>query len=609
MSQIDEQEYEKPFDPTLYKKTFPFLAPHKKHMICASILILFISSTEALLPLFQKFALDHFITQGTTQGIWIFAGLYLFMLCLHVFMMYHYAIQAMSLDLKLSHDMKRAMFIKLQELSFSFYNRTPVGYTHSRIMSDTLRVGATMSWTIFDCIWQSTYLLSVFVAMLFLNVKLAFIVMIVIPFLAIITKIFQKKMLSHNRDIRKENAKITNGFSEGITGDKASKTLVIEEKNYKNFQKNTENMYHSSVKVASIHAFFLPLVVFFSSFVMALILSDGSAMVAEDIIEIGTLSVFITFALAIFEPVQNIATNISNFVSVQSSVERVFDLLEKEPEIFDTPEVVEKYGTVFAPKVTNYEKIQGDIEFRHVWFRYPDGHQDVLEDFSLTIPAGSTVALVGETGAGKSTLVNIACRFFEPTKGQIFIDGIDYKERSMLWLHSNIGYVLQTPHLFAGTVRENIAYGKLDASLEEIKAACRTVSADKVIEKLKDGYDSNLYESGDSLSTGEKQLLSFARAVLADPSIFILDEATSSIDTQTEQLVQNATDKLLENRTSFVVAHRLSTIKKADIILVIREGKVFEQGTHKELLAKKGYYYHLYKNQFEEDKAKEILDS
>lgn len=605
---IDEQEYDKPFSLEIYKKTFRFISPHKNHLVWAGILMIIASCADALVPLFQKYALDQFVTKGTTEGIWVFGGVYFVVVCLQMLIMFHYAIHAMSLDLKISRDMKREMFIKFQELSFSFYNRTPVGYTHTRIMSDTLRIAATMSWTVADCIWQITYLLSVFVAMLCLHVPLALLVMTVVPFLAILTHVFQKKMLKYNRDIRKENSRITNSYSEGITGDKASKTLVIEEKNFRRFQGQTQRMYHASVKTATLNALFLPLVVFLSSFVMAMVLTKGSGLVAEQLLEIGTLSVFITFALSIFEPVQSIAKNISDFVSLQSNVERVFDVLEREPEIFDTPEVVEKYGTVFEPKVINYEKIRGDIEFRNVWFRYPDGHEDILENFSLHIPSGSMVALVGETGAGKSTLVNLACRFFEPTQGQILIDGIDYKERSLLWLHSNIGYVLQTAQLFSGTVRENIAYGKLDATDEEIEAACKAVRADVVIAKLKEGYDSKVYESGESLSSGEKQLLSFARAILTDPSIFVLDEATSSIDTQTERLIQQATDTLLKGRTSFVIAHRLSTIKQADMILVIKEGKIVEQGTHASLLEENGYYAQLYQHQFSEEQANKVLN-
>ena len=284
------------------------------------------------------------------------------------------------------------------------------------------------------------------------------------------------------------------------------------------------------------------------------------------------------------------------------------DLLEQTPNVTDRAEVIEKYGDHFQPKKENWEKIKGDIVFEDVSFRYPDGKEYVLEHFNLHVPAGMNVAIVGETGAGKSTLVNLVGRFFEPTAGRILIDGVDYRERSQLWLHSQIGYVLQNPHLFSGTVRENIRYGRLDATDAEVEEAARSVSADEVVRKLKDGYDSDVGESGGRLSTGEKQLLSFARAILADPAIFVLDEATSSIDTATEQLIQKATQKLLKGHTSFVIAHRLSTIRNADLILVVKDGKVIEQGTHEELLARQGYYRNLYDKQFEEEEARRIFE-
>ncbi len=323
--------------------------------------------------------------------------------------------------------------------------------------------------------------------------------------------------------------------------------------------------------------------------------------------EIGTLSAFTSYAVGIFEPIQQIARILADIISAQANIERVTGLLEEVPAIQDSPEVVEKYGDSFVGKTENWEPIKGDIEFRDVTFRYPDGNENILEHFNLKIPAGSTVAIVGETGAGKSTLVNLACRFFEPTEGSILIDGRDYRERSQLWLHSNIGYVLQNPHLFSGSIKENIRYGRLDATDEEIEAAAQAVSADTVVQKLENGYDSDVGEGGDRLSTGEKQLISFARAVLADPAIFVLDEATSSIDTQTEQLIQSAIAHLLQGRTSFLIAHRLSTIRHADMILVVHDGKIIESGTHEELLRKKGQYFSLYTKQFEEEAAAEVL--
>ena len=348
---------------------------------------------------------------------------------------------------------------------------------------------------------------------------------------------------------------------------------------------------------------------FCSSLATAIVLARGGQMVKESLIQIGTLSAFTSYAIGIFEPIQQLARTIAEAISVQANIERVTGLLEVKPQIVDRPEVIARYGDAFHPKKENWEPIRGDIEFRDVSFRYPDGEEEVLQHFNLKIPAGSTIAIVGETGAGKSTLVNLACRFFEPTEGQILIDGRDYRERSQLWLHSHLGYVLQSPHLFSGSVMENIRYGRLDASDEEVIAAAKAVSADQVVEKLENGYQSDVGEGGDRLSTGEKQLISFARAVLADPRIFVLDEATSSIDTQTEQLIQQATAKLLQNRTSFLIAHRLSTIRQADLILVVRDGRIVEQGKHIELLQKKGYYHDLYSRQFEEESAMRILEA
>ena len=317
--------------------------------------------------------------------------------------------------------------------------------------------------------------------------------------------------------------------------------------------------------------------------------------------EIGTLSVFMTYALGMMEPVQWIVRSISDLITVQVNVERFSTLMETQSDVRDTKEVEEKYGDSFEPKKENWEPLYGDIVFEDVSFKYPDGEEFVLEHFNLHVPQGTNIAIVGETGAGKSTLVNLVCRFFEPTSGRILIDGVDARKRSQLWLHSNIGYVLQTPHLFSGSVLENLRYGNPEATMEQIEAAVKSVSADEVIARMDKGYDSDVGEGGDLLSTGEKQLISFARAVLADPRIFVLDEATSSIDTVTEKKIQEAIRHLMKGRTSFVIAHRLSTIRQADLILVIRDGKIVEEGNHRELIERRGEYYRLYTRQYQED--------
>ena len=483
----------------------------------------------------------------------------------------------------------------------------PVGYLLSRVMSDTSRIASMVAWNLTDILWAMFYVLGTFAAMLLLNWKLALVVIVIVPVIAVLTGYFQNRILHWNRRVRKLNSRITGAFNEGITGAKTSKTLGIEEQNTASFRALTKEMHDCGIRAARLNAVYIPLVLFCSTAAVAIVLLRGGYMVQEQVLQIATLSAFTTYAVGIFEPIQMTAANIAEFISLQASIERVTGLLDEKPQIADTPEVIARYGDAFHPKRENWEPLRGDIEFRDVTFRYPDGGEDVLSHFSLKIPAGTTVAIVGETGAGKSTLVNLACRFFEPTSGQILIDGRDYRERSQLWLHSNIGYVLQNPHLFSGTIRENIRYGRLDATDAEVEAAARTVSADQVAAKLEKGWDSDVGEGGDRLSTGEKQLISFARAVLADPRIFVLDEATSSIDTQTEQLIQNAIDHLLRDRTSFLIAHRLSTIRKADLILVVRDGRIVEQGRHLELLQKGGYYHDLYTRQFAEESAARIL--
>ena len=367
------------------------------------------------------------------------------------------------------------------------------------------------------------------------------------------------------------------------------------------FNRTSAEMKHTSVRAAHFRALFTSVISFASYLALALVLWQGGYVTMQQVIELGTLSVFMSYALGMMEPIQWIVRAISDLIMVQVNVERFTRLMETESDVADSPEVIEKYGDSFEPKRENWEELHGDIEFRDVSFKYPDGDEYILEHFNLKVPQGTNVAIVGETGAGKSTLVNLVCRFFEPTSGQILIDGRDARERSQLWLHSNIGYVLQSPHLFSGTVLENLRYGKPDATMEEIEAAVKSVSADGVIARMEKGYQSEVGEGGDLLSTGEKQLLSFARAILANPRIFVLDEATSSIDTVTEKLIQDAIEHLMKGRTSFVIAHRLSTIRQADVILVVKDGEIVERGTHLELMEKKGYYYNLYTRQYQEE--------
>lgn len=607
MAAYEEQEYNKPFSFQIWAKMLPFFKPYKKYFAITMGFNIFLAAVDVIVPLFQSYAIDHFITPNRLEGLWEFALIYGLVIVFQTICVYLSVRAAIIIEMNLGRDLKWAQFEHLQTLSFSYYNTTPVGYIHARVMSDTLRIATMVAWGLVDMLWALIYVVSVFVIMFLLNVRLSLIILLIVPCIAVLTVYFQNKILHWNRKVRKINSQITSAYNEGITGVKTSKSMGIEKENEEAFFQRTLEMQRAASRSAKMNAVYIPAILLFSSVAAAAVLAQGGRMVQEEIMQLGTLSVFLSYAVIIFEPIQQLARLLAELISCQANIERVTDLLEQKPNIIDRKDVIQKYGDAFYPKEENWEKIKGDVVFEDVSFMYPDGKEYVLEHFNLHVPAGMNVAIVGETGAGKSTLVNLVGRFFEPTDGRILIDGVDYRERSQLWLHSQMGYVLQNPHLFSGTVRENIRYGRLSATDAEVEEAARSVSADEVVRKLEKGYESDVGESGGRLSTGEKQLISFARAILADPAIFVLDEATSSIDTQTEQLIQQATARLLKGHTSFIIAHRLSTIRQADLILVVKDGKIIERGTHQELLGEKGYYYELYSRQFEEEASVKVF--
>lgn len=588
-------------------KLKPFLAPYKWMFLVMILGTIIVGVLNTVMPLFQEYAINNFIAHNTTEGLLPFILLYV--LCLAVVMVIDYiaSYNCCRLELYILRDMRRTVFNHLQTLSVSYFNVNSVGRIHARVMSDTSNISSIISWDVYQGGWNITYVLSAVVIMLTINWVLALCVIVIIPLVALVSCYFQRKLTVLNRRVREINSEITGGFNEGITGVETSKTLAVEEKLDKRFYNNTGRMHRQATRLGHHRALFYTIISFAAFVALALVLWYGGVLTMEQTIQLGTLTVFMTYAQGIMSPVQWSVDAIADMITVKVNVERVTTLLNTKSDVSDTPEVVEKYGDTFNPKRENWEDLHGDVEFKDVTFKYPDGEEYVLEHFNLKVPQGTNVAIVGETGAGKSTLVNLVCRFFEPTEGQVLIDGKDVRERSVGWLHSHIGYVLQTPHLFSGTVRENLLYGKEDATQEELDAACASVNADKIIARLENGYDSVVGEGGNTLSTGEKQLLSFARAILADPAIFVLDEATSSIDTITEKLIQDAIEKLMRGRTSFVIAHRLSTIRSADVILVVQDGKIVERGRHEELLAKRGYYYNLYIKQFREEKVKSAM--
>lgn len=581
-------------------RVLPYLKGHKKIFVWMIITTALASVIDSVYPLFNQYALNHFIARHTLDTIVIFTLGYIVMIIAQCLLNFVSCFFCGKIEMNINKDLRNASFNHLQELSFAYFNQNNVGYIHARVMSDTGRIGEMVSWILMDTLYQVTYLIFVFVNMFLIEPRLAFLLALVVPAGVLISMFFQKHLVVLNRKVREMNSTITGDFNEGITGAKSIKTMVIEDRINEDFDKDTSKMEEISITTRRYRALFISLVSLMSSVALALVLWKGGSLTLQKVILIGTLSVFMSYAINMLEPVQNIIGNISVLISTQVNIERLTNLLNEKSDVADSEEVIEKYGDTFHPKKENWEPLHGDVEFKDVSFRYPDGEEMVLENFNLVVPQGTNVAIVGETGAGKSTLVNLVCRFFEPTKGQVLIDGRDARERSQLWLHSNIGYVLQTPHLFSGTVRDNLRYGNPDADDETIWNALKLVNAEGVIAKMDKGLDSEVGEGGDLLSTGEKQLLSFARAILADPRILVLDEATASIDTLTEKAIQDAIFTVIKGRTSFVIAHRLSTIVDSDVILVVKDGKIIERGRHTELMAARGYYYQLYTRQYEE---------
>lgn len=582
-----------------------FLKTHKVLIAVMFASELLISAVSVVTPLFQSYAIDEYIAKNTAEGIGWFILAYSALILASTALQYIETRSGMNLEMYLLRDMRRATFNKLQTLPVSYFNANSVGALHARVMSDSEKIGGIVVWDGNHGLRHIVYVAGAVCVMFSINTYLALCVLAVVPLIALATALFQRKLIKLNRKEREINARITAGFNEGITGAPTTKSLAIENRLDEDFFRNTAEIKKKSVQLVHYRSLFFSLITFASSAALAAVLWYGGIITAEQVIGIGTLSVFMTYAQGMVAPVQWATGAIADLISVKVNLERITALLNEDGAP-GAPEIVEKYGDGFDHKRENWEKIDGDVEFENVSFRYPDGGGYVLENFNLKVKRGSSVAIVGETGAGKSTLVNLLCRFYEPTSGRILIDGKDVRERSCGWLHANIGYVLQSPHLFSGTVRENLLYGKEDATEEELLAAVKSVNADKVIEKLENGLDSHVGEGGGTLSAGEKQLLSFARAILADPSLFILDEATSSIDTLTEKLVQDAVEKLMSGRTCFIIAHRLSTVKNADVILVVSDGKIIERGNHKELLAMRGHYYNMYVKQFREDGMKNL---
>lgn len=643
--EFNEENFNKKNSGKIFKRLIKLVKPVWGYLIGVILLMIVVALGESYIPIAVQRVLDNGIVPAVSKAVnqdgetiandngdtetdskglkaeadkkqhymnivWkellIFTGVWLIIaICVYTFIRL-----AGTAGEKMMYIVRKRAFKHLQKLSFSYFDKTPVGWIIARVTSDIERFSDMLAWFTVDLAWGLFVIIMYSVVMFVIQWQLALIVICSIPILWAITWFFNNKILKSQREARKYNSRITGNYSEGINGVRVIKSLVQHERMTNEFKQDSNGMYKASYKAGWYTAVYLPLIMLVSGIVLTLVLIIGGNLIFMGLKEssiaglaidqaskigvtVGILAAFIWYAQSFFEPLNQIAIIFAEFQRALASAERVLSLLDTEPEIIDESESVDAGD------------IKGDIEFRSVNFAY-EKDKYVLKNFNLKVKAGETIALVGPTGAGKSTVINLICRFYEPTKGQILIDEMDYKKRTLHSLQSRLGIVLQTPHLFSGTIRENILYGKLDATDEEMREAARLVNADKFIEKLPRTYDEDVGEGGNLLSTGEKQLISFARAAIVNPQIFIMDEATSSVDTLTEQYIQEGMHNLLEGRTCFIIAHRLSTIKTADRIIVLKDGEIEEEGTHKELLLRKGHYYNLYTKQLREESEQKL---
>jgi ATP-binding cassette subfamily B protein len=582
---LEEEDFQTKFTGKTFRRILGLTKPHWKWVIGFLMAIAIVSGMDSFFTFLSKRLIDEGIVPGNKEALISILTIYGSLLVLQAIFVFVFIYLAGVLGERIRYDLRKSLFNHLQKLSLSYYSRTPVGWIMSRVTSDTERVADLVTWGLLDMTWGAMNIITSMIFMVIISWKLAILVFISLPILFYVSMQFRKRILLQFRNVRKLNSKITAAYNENITGVRVIKALGREAGNLEEFGVISRDMYKASYRAAWLSALFLPTVQIISSFALGAIVWYGGLQADYGLITIGGIQAFVSYVTFMMWPIQDLARVFAEMQHAMASGERIFSLLDAVPTVKDQPDAYDP-GTIF-----------GAIEFDHVSFAYDD-NKPVLKDFSLKVKPGETIALVGPTGGGKTTIVNLLCRMYEPTTGQIKFNGKDYTNFSLHSIQSRIGMVLQTPHLFSGTIRENLRYGRLDASDAEIEQAAQLAGAHEFISKLEKGYDEPVGEGGNLLSVGQKQLISLARAVLANPELFIMDEATSSVDTLTEALIQQGMETLMKNSTSFIIAHRLSTIKKANRILVIEDGQIAEIGTHSELLKKGGKYYRLFTKQF-----------
>lgn len=593
---FEEEEFETQFNGKTMLRILGLMRPHWRYLVGFLVAVMVVAVTDSLFTYISKQIIDLGIVKGDQAALYNNLAFYGGLIFLQSIVFFGVIYTISLLGEQFRYDLRQKMFNHLQDLSLSYYSQTPVGWIIARVTSDSDRVAELITWGFFDAAWSLMSIISSLVFMFIINWKLALVVLVALPILLVVAIEFRKRILGEYRNVRKNNSKITGAYNENITGVRVVKALGRQEANLKEFSGLTGEMYRSAYRAAWLSALFLPTVQIISAFILGAIVWYGGVQAQYGAMTIGSIQAFVSYVTFMMWPIQDMARIFAEIQHAVASAERIFSLLDSQPTVADT-------ANAFDPG-----SVQGDIEFVHTTFWYDDDDEKkpVLQDFNMVVKRGETIALVGPTGGGKSTIVNLVCRFYEPKEGYIKIGGSDYRDYSLYAIQSRIGVVLQTPHLFSGTIKDNIRYGRLNAQDDEIIAASKLAGAHPFIMQFENGYDQEVGEGGNLLSVGQKQLISLTRAIMAKPEIFIMDEATSSVDTITEALIQKGMERLLDNCTSFVIAHRLSTIRRADRILVIENGKIAEMGTHAELLRLRGKYFTLYTKQFRQQMEAEL---